>query len=597
MQIKTSQPLAQRAYVLILTLIFIGFGVLMLAGALSWCSQNTRNTDRGNEYYASAAAAEAATEKVLVRVSRDYIQNSESGVLNNLASYRGTIPTNTDNPYWGNYTFTAPPNGSAGLAVSRVMTSQYVVLSGQYTGLFGYRAIYRIASNAQLNGSRYGLKSSVWQDIGVESIPLFQFAIFYTMDLEMEPGANMLVTGRVHSNSNLWVMPGSGNSLTFSNDVTVAGLIYPNNMPGDPDHVVSVANPSITYDGAHDGGTSTLNLPIGTNNTPGNIYEVLQIPPGTESSTSPMGTNRYYNKADLIILVSNTSVTVTSGVGVDNRATIIKSVGTNAWTNFLSTNVVFYNAREQKNVLATQFDVGKFATWAQSSSNALKGKMMGKTTANIVYIADMRTPGTNEPGVRLVNGSELPNNGLTVASPDPVYIQGDYNTTTNGVNYSRNANSTTYTYPASVLGDAITILSKNWSDSNSINSQAADTTVNAALLGGIVPTSSLSYSGGVENFPRFLENWSGNSFWYNGSMVVMFNSQIATAPWNTDGYYSPPSRQWAFDTNFNTESKLPPGTPQILFMERLHWAMMPPTADPADTSSYNPTNYSAWPVL
>jgi len=582
---------------LLMALIFVGLGAIMLTGALNWSSQSTRDTFRGNEYYTTSAAAEAATEKVLVRISRDYINNGESSLYNTLGNYRTVVPTSADNAYWGNYTFTAPPSGTSGLAVNRIMGSQFVVLSGQYSGLFGYRSTYRIASNAQLTGSRYGVKSSVWQDLGVESIPLFQFAIFYTMDLEIEPGANMIVTGRVHSNSNLWVMPGTGNSLTFSNDVTCSSQIYPNNMPGDPDHNPSVVNPNITYLGAHDGGTSTLNLPIGTNNTPSNVNQVLQIPPGTESSTSPMGTNRFYNKADLIILVSNASVTVTSGVGVDNRATTITNAGPNSWTNFINTNVVFWNGREQQNVLTTQFDVGKFAAWAQASTNVLKGKMTGKSTANIVYIADMRTSPLYEPGVRLVDGAELPNNGLTVASPDPVYIQGDYNTTTNGVNYSTNVNSTTYTYPASVLGDAISILSNGWSDSSGLLASAADTTVNAALLGGIVPTSALSYSGGVENFPRFLENWSGHSLWYNGSMVVMFNSQIATGLWDIPGYYSPPTRQWAFDTNFNTESKLPPGTPQILFIERLHWAMMPPGADPTDTTDYSSTNYSAWPVL
>jgi len=35
------------------------------------------------------------------------------------------------------------------------------------------------------------------------SIPVFQVAIFYNVDLEVEPGPNMTVTGRVHSNGNI----------------------------------------------------------------------------------------------------------------------------------------------------------------------------------------------------------------------------------------------------------------------------------------------------------------------------------------------------------------------------------------------------------
>jgi hypothetical protein len=55
-------------------------------------------------------------------------------------------------------------------------------------------------------------------------------------------------------------------------------------------------------------------------------------------------------------------------------------------------------------------------------------------------------------------------------------------------------------------------------------------------------------------------------------MVVMFNSRTAIGPWGGTGYYSPPTRKWAFDKNFNTKAGLPPGTPMILFMERLQWA-------------------------
>jgi len=39
--------------------------------------------------------------------------------------------------------------------------------------------------------------------------------------------------------------------------------------------------------------------------------------------------------------------------------------------------------------------------------------------------------GTQEPGIRLINGSQIyRSSGLTVVSNDPIYIQGDYNTMT-----------------------------------------------------------------------------------------------------------------------------------------------------------------------
>ena len=138
--------------------------------------------------------------------------------------------------------------------------------------------------------------------------------------------------------------------------------------------------------------------------------------------------------------------------------------------------------------------------------------------------------------------------------------------------------NTSLTRPAALVGDSINILSAAWSDASSslplASRTAADTTVNAALLGGIVPSSGSFYSGGVENFPRFLENWSGRKLAYNGSMVVMFFSHLATAPWGGSDVYSPPNRQWTFDLNFMDVTRLPPGTPEVRALVRAQWTTL-----------------------
>ena len=103
--------------------------------------------------------------------------------------------------------------------------------------------------------------------------------------------------------------------------------------------------------------------------------------------------------------------------------------------------------------------------------------------------------------------------------------------------------------------------------------------MNAAFLTGNVPSNNSYYSGGVENFPRFLENWSGINFYYNGSMVEMFPSQIANSPWpGTGTIYNPPTRNWTFDTNFQNPAKLPPLTPKVIYLQRTQWASLAPGA-------------------
>src|ERR1019366_5752961 len=97
---------------------------------------------------------------------------------------------------------------------------------------------------------------------------------------------------------------------------------------------------------------------------------------------------------------------------------------------------------------------------------------------------------------------------LTVATARPLYVLGDYNQISSA---NLGTSNTSTTVPASLVADAITILSDHWTDANSTSPvgsrNALPTTVNAALLTGDVPTTYGYYSGGMENFPRFLETW------------------------------------------------------------------------------------------
>lgn len=58
--------------------------------------------------------------------------------------------------------------------------------------------------------------------------------------------------------------------------------------------------------------------------------------------------------------------------------------------------------------------------------------------------------------------------------------------------------------------------------------------VNTAIVSGNVPTPALpaeGYSGGAENYPRFLEDWSSSTMTYYGSMVELYQSKQAIGPW------------------------------------------------------------------
>ncbi len=198
-------------------------------------------------------------------------------------------------------------------------------------------------------------------------------------------------------------------------------------------------------------------------------------------------------------------------------------------------------------------------------------------------------------GVRLINGKSLPGNfdidtpvntkGFSVASENGVYVLGNYNATgiasigTPTVSTAYLPQDSTDHIPASVVADSVSILSNNWSDARSFtypfslsNRNATETTVRFAMLAGDTRSSingipnqgggDPRLAGGVHNFKRFLETWSGTRLNYAGSLINLYNSHNNNGSFKCCSIvYSPPTRNWVFDSTFLDPNRLPPGTP------------------------------------
>lgn len=149
--------------------------------------------------------------------------------------------------------------------------------------------------------------------------------------------------------------------------------------------------------------------------------------------------------------------------------------------------------------------------------------------------------------------------GASFATNNVLYLEGHFNadgSQSTGSATEPDSASVTDEPPAALAADAINILSDDWDDANSGKDlgdrKAHFTEVSAALLTGLVPSGkngTSSYSGGVENFPRFLEDWSGQ-FRLRGSIVSLFESEIAKEPWGSSGVYSAPNRDWGCHSKF-----------------------------------------------
>lgn len=194
-------------------------------------------------------------------------------------------------------------------------------------------------------------------------------------------------------------------------------------------------------------------------------------------------------------------------------------------------------------------------------------------------------------GVRLINGETLIgtiNKGYSVASENGIYVLGNYNATgVTAVGTPTQPNQYTGAQvPASIVSDAVTILSRNWQDGKSFRNPfrygtrtGISSAVRAALLMGDTLSSfklagapssgggDAFLAGGVHNFPRFLENW-GSTLSYCGSLINLFNShQYNGGHKSGSNTYSPPTRNWVFDVSFLDANRLPPGTPFFQFVQ------------------------------
>jgi hypothetical protein len=185
--------------------------------------------------------------------------------------------------------------------------------------------------------------------------------------------------------------------------------------------------------------------------------------------------------------------------------------------------------------------------------------------------------------------------GFTVAAENPVYIVGNYNTYPTDPFWSGGSDVLGHS-SAAVIGDAVTILSNSWSDLASTsndptqpsgNRTATTTYYRVAVAGGknlAFPFPSWENStdygfgtdGGVHNFLRFLEDWSGSTLNYGGSLVSLYYATYDTGVFKCCAYsvYQPPTRNYVFDPDFTNPSGLPPGTPMFRDVESLGYRQL-----------------------
>lgn len=458
-------------------------------------------------------------------------------------------------------------------------------VSGDYSFVRTYRAVGRArAPDATVT-------QTIVQRVQRKLTPVFQYEVFYNDPLEIEPGANMTLSGRVFTNSDLFLYPPQPGTALWFDSVATAGHFYasPGRTEGNPPGAIHVrayrppGSPPAPYVTVpQDPDTSSVRLSslsedwttLATALWGGSfkteVHGVTTRPVPQIDSIAPGGP---YDQKALACGVQLAENSVTGNIDVrvsGSRQLSWEAEGAEA----ILTTGTMPDYREQLAGKPGPFPVATIDVTTLQQRIQNHPELFPVATCStgfngVVYASRQATVNTPE-GFRLKNGATFTRN-MSFVTNMPLYIQGHFN--------CGSTDCTTGTRRGvAVIADALTILSANWESSqnrpNLNDRTAVNTTVNAAIIAGLNPTvpGGGQYSGGFENYPRLLEHWGGKTLTMKGAFIQLWRSQIATAPWKKPPqYYWQAQRNWSFDENFLNSSLLPPLTPTTLETVLLVW--------------------------
>jgi hypothetical protein len=520
---------------------------------------------------AAALSSKAVSEKNISlrdKLNTEAFYLAEGGIEDAVSKFTSAIANYQSQPDVQNYNVVTTFNTFSGASVSSSIRSlestDRLVLEGQTNVLVRNYEITSTAVHPQNNA----ISVTLHQIIARRLIPTFQHSVFYNEDLEVLPGADMTLSGRIHCNKDIYMDAESGKTLKINSfSLRSSGNIY--NMRKDDGRrlagEVSIRvnkTGSAKYENMNnldsdsaDWTAEATDLWKGTVQSAVHGVTGLSVP--AVASIQPGG----YYASQANVLITNGQITKDGRVlkeGVDYP------VGT------ITTTETFYSNREGKYITMTNVNLRKLANLDNEKPAPGSPAYPNNLPSNgLIYATRDEYPAdTGEPGIRLKNAAEIGRDkGLTVVSNDPVYIQGNFNT---GVDSGVEK-------PVSVICDSLNLLSNNWNDANSLPGSwnlrtSTETTFNCAFIAGIDQTGTGHYNGGLENYPRLHENWSGVQLNIKGSFVALWNNAVAQGSWlYGQPQYTAPKRNWSYNSAFNNVSNLPPFTPWAVEARRIAW--------------------------
>jgi Tfp pilus assembly protein PilX len=583
---------------LIMFLAIVSLLAVLALGALQSANLNILSSDSHKKIKRAFYSAEVGLDLAVDAIITEFENLS---AYTQSADYAGADGDGFISRTFNNYTVSYKVTNPSGKFVYQTVSGNNLINHYAHT--------YNI--EAKSVSTKDGSKNDLKETVRILETPLVQFFIFYggsgnAADLEILPGPTLNSWGRIHSNGDIYV--GTNNYFNLRN-YDESGIISPHAMTATGSIYLKRKNNGSTYSGDH---VVVKTASTGTSFTPTTTFTGDITKDNEESEESRFGNYVLVNE-DILTATNKTAfnrggfyetragdpdasnidgikIVGTGGVGEGITITVSQPTANTDVTSLLATNPpsisegvtsttvdsppiyestsAFTDNREDRAVSFTDIDLNLLQQWYVEylSNQSLSLKSASDSDGGggiLVYAsrsANASSANDSDPmqAIRLVK-SVTPQllDETTVASDNAIYVQGDFNTvSTRGV---------------ALIGDAVNILSNNWSDPGGCNS-ASNTTYNAAFFGGNVPTpeGGGTYSGGLENYPRMHESWSGKTAYINGSFINLWSSSQATGSWSYGcPVYTAPTRTWGWDVNFQNPSYWPPFIPSIFSVERV----------------------------
>ncbi|MFN7978682.1 MAG: pilus assembly PilX N-terminal domain-containing protein [Vicinamibacterales bacterium] len=337
----------ERGIALMTTILMMVLMSALLVGftsaVMSDQSYRAIDRDRARAFY----GAQSGIEKLNADLARLFINQvgpSDATVIGlGAPANRPTIPNVTFVDVGTSPAYSVTPMGAA---------SSGIISSGAYEGLMALKRQFQLDATARaVDGGEVHLKRVV----EAVAIPVFQFGIFSDVDLAFNAADAFDFGGRVHTNKNLYLAEGSGNTLVLRDKVTAVGQIVrqvlsngvtisaagqtgtvnmtqanttgpfralaatEGSVVAGPTSALTTGPPSwstislSTYVGKiRNGltGVTPLNLDLVAAN--GANIDLIRRPPSTETLSSAIFAERYFKKVSVRILLSDTALDITS---------------------------------------------------------------------------------------------------------------------------------------------------------------------------------------------------------------------------------------------------------------------------------------------